>query len=117
MYVEPVGMYDSLCYICRKTKYRQERPIMALCIGCYLGSQVSDPASVLSYPLYYFICVFVPSLYPDSPGFSFASWFGYAFPQMVILLMVAWVWLQLLFIKIKYVLFVYPLEHYSGYCR
>lgn len=44
----------------------------------------------------------VNSLYPDSPGFSFASWFGYAFPQMVILLMVAWVWLQLLFIKINF---------------
>ena len=42
------------------------------------------------------------SIYPDSPGFGFAAWFGYAFPQMVILLFVAWVWLQLLFLKIKY---------------
>jgi len=44
----------------------------------------------------------VHSLYPDSPGFSFASWFGYAFPQMVVLLMVAWVWLQLMFLKINF---------------
>lgn len=44
----------------------------------------------------------VNSLYPDSPGFSFASWFGYAFPQMVILLFVAWVWLQLLFLKFNF---------------
>ncbi|CAH3110521.1 unnamed protein product [Porites lobata] len=44
----------------------------------------------------------VTSIYPDSPGFGFAAWFGYAFPQMVILLFVAWVWLQLLFLKINF---------------
>lgn len=41
----------------------------------------------------------VNSLYPTSPGFSFASWFGYAFPQMVILLFVAWIWIQIMFLK------------------
>lgn len=41
----------------------------------------------------------VNSLYPASPGFSFASWFGYAFPQMVILLFVAWIWIQIMFLK------------------
>ena len=43
------------------------------------------------------------SLYPTSPGFSFASWFGYAFPQMVILLFVAWIWIQIMFLKFRYV--------------
>ncbi|KAJ7387104.1 Solute carrier 13 [Desmophyllum pertusum] len=44
----------------------------------------------------------VNSLYPDSPGFSFASWFGFAFPQMVVLLFVAWIWIQLMFFKINF---------------
>lgn len=60
------------------------------------------------------VCGF--SLYPDSPGFSFASWFGYAFPQMVILLFVAWIWLQLLFLKTKYVLLFLGLPH-GDTCR
>ena len=60
------------------------------------------------------VCVF--SLYPDSPGFSFASWFGYAFPQMVILLFVAWIWLQLLFLKTKYVLVFLSLPHWDTCC-
>ncbi|XP_029184600.2 solute carrier family 13 member 5-like isoform X1 [Acropora millepora] len=41
----------------------------------------------------------VSSLFPNGPGFSFATWFGYAFPEMVILLIIAWLWLQLLFLK------------------
>ena len=41
------------------------------------------------------------SLFPESPGFSFAMWFGYSFPQMVILLFVAWIWIQLLFLGFK----------------
>ncbi|XP_078363152.1 Na(+)/citrate cotransporter-like isoform X1 [Oculina patagonica] len=44
----------------------------------------------------------VNSLYPNSPGFSFASWFGYAFPQMVVLLFVAWFWIQLIFLKFSF---------------
>ncbi|KAJ7387108.1 Solute carrier 13 [Desmophyllum pertusum] len=44
----------------------------------------------------------VNSLFPRSPGFSFATWFGFAFPQMVVLLFVAWVWIQLLFLKFNF---------------
>ncbi|PFX31726.1 Solute carrier family 13 member 2 [Stylophora pistillata] len=41
-------------------------------------------------------------LFPKSGGFSFASWFGYAFPQMVILLFVAWIWIQFLFLGFNF---------------
>jgi len=44
----------------------------------------------------------VNSLFPKSPGFTFAMWFGYAFPQMVVLLFVAWIWIQLLFLKFNF---------------
>ncbi|XP_078363499.1 solute carrier family 13 member 2-like [Oculina patagonica] len=44
----------------------------------------------------------VNSLFPKSPGFSFATWFGYAFPQMLVLLFIAWIWIQLLFLKFNF---------------
>ncbi|XP_068749614.1 Na(+)/citrate cotransporter-like isoform X2 [Montipora capricornis] len=44
----------------------------------------------------------VNSLFPNGPRVSFASWFGYAFPQMAVLLIVAWVWLQFLFLKLDF---------------
>ncbi|NXO66730.1 S13A2 protein, partial [Phainopepla nitens] len=45
----------------------------------------------------------VNSLYPNSNGIiNFASWFSFAFPTMVVLLILAWIWLQILYLGFNF---------------
>ncbi|XP_034034034.1 solute carrier family 13 member 2 [Thalassophryne amazonica] len=41
----------------------------------------------------------INKVFPDNGGvINFASWFGFAFPNMVLTLVIAWVWLQFMFL-------------------
>ncbi|XP_046861712.1 solute carrier family 13 member 5-like isoform X2 [Xenia sp. Carnegie-2017] len=41
-------------------------------------------------------------LFPDSNGIGFADWFIYSFPQMIILLFMAWIWIQYFYLNTKF---------------
>ncbi|XP_029468956.1 solute carrier family 13 member 2 isoform X2 [Rhinatrema bivittatum] len=45
----------------------------------------------------------IDELFPDNNNvINFASWFGFAFPTMVVLLIFSWIWLQIMFLGINF---------------
>lgn len=57
--------------------------------------------------IYYFLLftvflLLIYRLFPRNGGIiTFASWFGFAFPNMLLMLALAWLWLQFMFLGFK----------------
>lgn len=52
--------------------------------------------------LFLHLSYLLQSIFPGNGGvINFATWFGFAFPNMVLMLVLTWFWLQFMFLGLK----------------
>ncbi|XP_065054257.1 Na(+)/citrate cotransporter-like [Rhopilema esculentum] len=73
---------------------------MTLCI-CY-AANIGGTGSLTGTTPQQILAGQLTDVFKDSPGMSFLSWGTYAFPEMVIFLIIAWIYLQAMFFGISW---------------
>ncbi|XP_066295610.1 Na(+)/citrate cotransporter-like isoform X3 [Branchiostoma lanceolatum] len=88
---------------------------LLLCI-CY-AANIGGTATLTGTGPNLVITQAVDTLFPDGPGIDFVTWFSFGFPAMLLALLLAWIWLQCMFLDCRCLLGCIKQRGCKGRCK